>query len=102
MVASCLPKEIVDLGIQLKCILKNEGYESEARSVDYFLCQYNCINVSEKEELIDSMLITFNWRSCVEMFISDETSQCIEKYRFLLMSLKNEFDGIGNGVIKDE
>lgn len=96
MFACNLSIEIVDLGIELKCLLNEFGYERDATSVDYFLCQYDCKCVNDKEELIDSMLEKFNWRRCAEMFVSDETLQCIKKYCSLLEELRNRFSEIYN------
>ena len=96
MAAGSLPNEMVDSGIQLKGLLSNEGFEAEARSVDFFLCQYDYVGLQDKEELIDSMLITLNRTRCAETRISDETSQCTEGYVFLLSDLKNKLEEIHN------
>ena len=98
MSACQLTADIVDSGIKIKECLKKLNYGEEATIIDTFLCQYEYRNLSDKQELISSILYTFTSKRLQEMFVSKVLFEDIVDFcnclRVLMTNLQEEMKKI--------
>lgn len=98
MSACQLTTDIVDSGIKIKECLKKLNYGEEATIIDTFLCQYEYRNLSDKQELISSILYTFTSKRLQEMFVSKVLFEDIVDFcnclRVLMNNLQEEMKEI--------
>lgn len=92
MSAGRLSIELHNRGIKIKEWLKHANYNNDADVIDDFLCHYDYKNIYDKQELLTSILCTFNTRRCSELFISDIATECIKDFCNLIEKMKIKLD----------